>query len=378
MELCLGGSPTRTVAVSERGHEMAILIRQIWDEECWAYLGTAGLSGALEKGGVAPCELILPVGREQPIEELEKLARRLGTVVLGRALGGAALAAETVIDGVTDLPLYDGPRALLVTTWGGEYAALPGVAAEIPLFELTVLFPSEARVALEVGSSEVFTRFWNEDVAYSDPIREPAALDELPPSSEDENENEESAPARSIDAIWDDIEPWLAQNAPRIHAGLAPGASAEQIGALETAIGAPLPVELRDWFRRHDGAPTLRSYDFLSTQRALATWRGRNEMLDDGTFLDGRAPADDSGEYFEPVWWHRSWLPIAEDGCGNLICVDLAPGPAAVRGQILFWEMQTGPEASRARSINQWFEAFWTDLATGKEVVDEHGFLRPA
>jgi cell wall assembly regulator SMI1 len=47
-------------------------------------------------------------------------------------------------------------------------------------------------------------------------------------------------------------------------------------------------------------------------------------MVDDGTFRDGREPDDTSGRVFQPVWWHRGWVPFAEDGGGNLVQVSMS------------------------------------------------------
>ena len=35
-------------------------------------------------------------------------------------------------------------------------------------------------------------------------------------------------------------------------------------------------------------------------------------------------------------YYHAGWIPIAyEDGCGNCLAVDMAPGPAGMRGQVI-------------------------------------------
>jgi cell wall assembly regulator SMI1 len=68
----------------------------------------------------------------------------------------------------------------------------------------------------------------------------------------------------------------------------------------------------------------------------------------------------------EPVKWHTGWIPIAEDGCGNLYCVDLAPGPAGRVGQVIKWENAGGPFASSSTDLAELLERYATALESGR------------
>src|SRR5262249_52769273 len=62
------------------------------------------------------------------------------------------------------------------------------------------------------------------------------------------------APAQpDLPALLGRLDAWLRQHRPRYYEGLRPGASADDLAALEQALGAPLAPELRTWLGWHDG-----------------------------------------------------------------------------------------------------------------------------
>lgn len=115
------------------------------------------------------------------------------------------------------------------------------------------------------------------------------------------------------------------------------------------ALAGPLPPALIGWWRATDrGLPFSGAMTSLSPTRALVEAQQNARTVAEGTFdphlanirgwADGRW---DSGHLRE-VYWSPGWIPFAEDGCGNLICVDLDPGPAGTAGQIIEMEFQDG------------------------------------
>jgi cell wall assembly regulator SMI1 len=285
-----------------------------------------------------------------------------------------------ILDDV-DLPLFTGMPSLLVTRWCGEFEQLPDIDPPVVLLEVTPLFPREADTVRRIGAGEAFQRFWAEGVDPNVPERSEAELAEREISpdegddGDDGNGGRRAPQSRPIDEIWDELDAWLNSHAPRIFGELRPGASLEQIHELERTIGQSCPDEVRAWFTRHDGAESLGVFGFVPVIGAQSAWRRMNKMVDDGKFSDGRAPANQTGRIFQAVWWHRGWLPVAQDSGGNQLCVDLDPGPQGHRGQLLFWDRQTGPEVS-APSLADWFESFLDDLKSGRQYVDDEGFLQ--
>ncbi|HXV91932.1 MAG TPA: SMI1/KNR4 family protein, partial [Pseudonocardia sp.] len=69
-------------------------------------------------------------------------------------------------------------------------------------------------------------------------------------------------------------------------------------------------------------------------------------------------------------WWNPGWVPFAEDGGGNLYCVDLAPGERGVRGQVIRWEIHGGPCGPVAASFAEYLLGYRDDLTGGRYVYD--------
>ena len=126
-------------------------------------------------------------------------------------------------------------------------------------------------------------------------------------------------------------------------------ATAKQLKELEGLAGVSLPASLVDYLEHAAlGHPFINNYTALSAEKALETARRYRDMLEDGAFVDhlqnitswkdGRW---DDGRIAH-CYWNPAWIPIAEDSCGNLLCVDLTPGPQGKKGQLLWMEFQEG------------------------------------
>ena len=97
--------------------------------------------------------------------------------------------------------------------------------------------------------------------------------------------------------------------------GVPPGASELEVQAFERLYGLRLPPTVRDWFSVVNGA-------FCGTQGFLG--------LDDYRV---------DSKYFLA----KSWLPVADDGCGDYYLIDLT-GPDQGDYPVFFWDHETGQE----------------------------------
>ncbi|WEH16554.1 SMI1/KNR4 family protein [Streptomyces sp. VNUA24] len=128
-----------------------------------------------------------------------------------------------------------------------------------------------------------------------------------------------------MDDSWYRMETWLAANAPYTYAKLAPPAEPAAITAAEKAIGLTFPDPLTESLLRHDGtnhAVLLPPFWMpLSTHDILETWTMRTEIHASifGDTQDGDAEAE-----YGP-WWHRQWIPFAENGGGDELVIDQRP-----------------------------------------------------
>lgn len=178
----------------------------------------------------------------------------------------------------------------------------------------------------------------------------------------------------AIQKIWNDIERWYAENAPRLLENLRNGVSDQDISKFEARVGLKLPNDYKASLRLHNGDVYVHDYNYLSLERVLNKWLMMTEQSEEGVFEE-REVFDAGGGIIQNAWWHRDWIPFAEDGGGNLICIDMAPETDGVVGQILNMELQSGPFASEYTSFLKWLESYKDDLYGGVYEVDEDGYL---
>ncbi|SHG49671.1 SMI1/KNR4 family protein [Streptoalloteichus hindustanus] len=138
---------------------------------------------------------------------------------------------------------------------------------------------------------------------------------------------------------WARLLGWLGEHAPTTYEVIRPGAADADIDALERELEERLPTELREWWRSCDGTedgvfaelfPPF--YTPYSVTGALDSWRSwRKTWRDRWDEPDCDPEAGDAG-----FSYHPAWVPIAFDGCGDDLVVDLRPG--AARGCVLEWD----------------------------------------
>ncbi|WP_207924949.1 SMI1/KNR4 family protein [Streptomyces aquilus] len=129
----------------------------------------------------------------------------------------------------------------------------------------------------------------------------------------------------SIPESWTRIETWLANNAPRTFAELAPPAERATIARAEEAIGLAFPPSLTESLLRHDGTadgvllPPF--WMMLSTRHIVDAWTSRTDIH--GPERPDAETGDPEREY--GPWWHRQWIPFATNGAGDHLVVDQRP-----------------------------------------------------
>ncbi|MFS8099089.1 SMI1/KNR4 family protein [Lentzea alba] len=149
---------------------------------------------------------------------------------------------------------------------------------------------------------------------------------------------------------WTGIEAWARTHAPKLP--LLPPSSPADIAAAEDVLGLTLPADLAAWWRQFGGiddkytrweliAPSWHPY---SLREALDD---RTRMMDAIRGIASSSP-DEEAASGEPAgspcsdWWLPGWLPIASDGCGWLLFVDLRGGP--LHGCVMEWDKYGGAE----------------------------------
>ncbi len=179
-----------------------------------------------------------------------------------------------------------------------------------------------------------------------------------------------------VRTAWRRIDAWLAGHHPDGEDVLASGANDD---ALERCLGFGIPEMLRASLLAHDGESSdavgiLRSFVLHSSAEILADWRSMLE-LEAGLSDDENTPLD-AIEGVKFKHWHRGWLPIAADGTGNSLCVDLDPGPGGTPGQIILRDHEVGPTEVLAPDLRSLLERIAAEMEAGKIHVSSDGGLR--
>lgn len=227
-------------------------------------------------------------------------------------------------------------------------------------------------------------------------------------------------PLPSVEALWLRIEAVWEEEYPELEEALNLGASSADLNELEKdlAVG-PLPVEVRQFYKTHDGQfrggkPTgilmgLTLLDMESMMEEYALWAKvaervekqqfalqhqqgllsqgdesssasqalRERLLNSYLMHQKSVPADAVQSYYV----HRGWIPIAKDLYGNMLGLDLAPGPAGVRGQIILYGRDFDTKVVVATSLQELLFQYVTDLEAGNyqidrtELYEDNGFL---
>ncbi|GAA3273538.1 hypothetical protein GCM10020218_018390 [Dactylosporangium vinaceum] len=115
------------------------------------------------------------------------------------------------------------------------------------------------------------------------------------------------------------------------------------IDAVERDVGVPLPADLRAWWRLADGFQpgVLQALiPWIHVPLPIAVARDERRQLVE---LSARVGWPDSDGYDAGSFSNRyqpAFLPISTDHCGQVLFVDLRPGP--LRGSVSEWDHEEG------------------------------------
>lgn len=173
-----------------------------------------------------------------------------------------------------------------------------------------------------------------------------------------------------FEAAWAEFHRYVAAVHPSVDFKLRPGASDEDIAALEKAWGGKLTPELKALYRAADGQDgegfaLFPGYRFLPLEEITPQAELMNGA---GLFFIRFIPADpDPG--VKGWWWDNDWLPIGENGAGDLFCADFAPAKGGVDGQLIGFIHDASPRKRYADGPADLFEKLRAGLETGDWVA---------
>ncbi len=128
-----------------------------------------------------------------------------------------------------------------------------------------------------------------------------------------------------------------------------------QITQLNAQFNIQLPAEYCSFLTKADIKVVIEDgYDFIAVERIEYQLNKMNRWLDEGKLnglidnIDG-----DPSPLMKNVWWNKKWVPIAEDGGGNLLCIDLDSGEKGTSGQIIGFDLASGPYPTQYKSFGE-------------------------
>lgn len=147
---------------------------------------------------------------------------------------------------------------------------------------------------------------------------------------------------------WERIVVWLKEHAEAIADGLTGPASEEAIAEVEETIGMTFPDDLRESYLTQDGleygetelnifmAPPGgfddMAFCLLPIDEVAAEWAVWKDLIDGGDFDGAESEPDDA---IQNTWWSDGWIPVASNGGGDFICVDMKPSETGSVGQVI-------------------------------------------
>lgn len=181
-----------------------------------------------------------------------------------------------------------------------------------------------------------------------------------------------------MNEIWNRIETWLKQHAPHILQSLEPPATVGQITETEDFLGVKFPDIVRASYAIHNGQsdiaiPLMGEWKLLSLKVIAKQWKVQSTLLAKGSF--GTAKGSPIGPAKDD-WYNARWIPLAYNGGGDFICLDLDPAAGGTSGQMLSWWHVDDKRERLASDFSQWLARFAEDLEKGEYRLEDEVLVR--
>ncbi len=326
-------------------------------EEFVTNIATVGMATYQMNSPSSRAELMLDIDIGISRSNYKKLGRGLANLVWNCLSRGLSFVPNEAIRDIS-LPLFEKMNSLFVMDlWGYQGPQwLPNIETDVTVLRVVPIYESEVE---QIEQIEVTIRTLVFEQAIknsSNPDREPVRL-----------------LTEATRKIWQGLEIWLQENAPKVCENFAPGASADDIKTLEERIGMSLPEEFTAYLMVHNGQMWFGSYEYLNTERIYKAWSLMNELKNEQVFSKPHHQIDPVSEgIIKNTWWDWHWIPFGEDGCGNMLCIDLDPDVNGRVGQVIYWEKYQGPLPAGYQSFFAWFRSLEEGLGR-YYLVDKDG-----
>lgn len=187
----------------------------------------------------------------------------------------------------------------------------------------------------------------------------------------------------SVDASWDRIEAWLKKHAKDILKSLKPGVKSQALKQVETRLSVTLPPDFTASVARYNGQrdeaetgliPCERglsglepAWRLLSLDEIISTWEEMKVLVDAGEFNDR---ITDPAPGVRGDWWCTSWVPFADNGGGDSLCLDMSPVEGGNVGQIVLFSHEARGRPLLATSFEELLTRLADELEAGQYIFD--------
>jgi cell wall assembly regulator SMI1 len=160
---------------------------------------------------------------------------------------------------------------------------------------------------------------------------------------------------------------------------LNPGASKEELFALEKHIGFQLPSALREFLAIHNGQDSgfglFFGLQFLSTNGIRSNWDAWRSIEGDDLNKELQDSMSSTPEGFiKPLYLNRNWIPLTHDLSGNHIGIDYDPDIKGTLGQIITFGRDDDQKKLKAKTFEEFLSLFVQQLCSVEWKVTANGW----
>ncbi len=148
----------------------------------------------------------------------------------------------------------------------------------------------------------------------------------------------------------------LSASRPDYYSRLQPGASEEQLDALESVLPQGLPGAFRSLYRWKNGQPEY-PFESLYGNRSFLSLEEIGEIKQ---MLDGMIGYD----FDDPKYWRRGWVPFLHNGGGSYLCLDLLAEDGGDPGQLIAFWKQDSDRPIEYPDLRAWIQAVIQEQST--------------
>lgn len=238
---------------------------------------------------------------------------------------------------------FKNKKVLLVESGG-----IADYSGALELFSISPITEAEASYFERVGLFSDISLDVRTEIQFSDPSRVCFFEKESEKTSTRKSGNKE------IDGFWERLLELSHKHNPVLYKRISESGSAsiEDLQAVEKNFDVELPIEFKESWMLYT-TPSYDEYEGLSPSSSIKIGNGMIALMEDKSFAKKikNNKYDSDIERIQPVHFDPKWIPFAQDGGGNMLCIDMNPGPNGNPGQVIQWELRGGGAAFKVFSF---------------------------